>query len=386
VNRRILFVDDEPLVLAGFGRQLRSGYELCMAESGGAALKLLTEEPPFAAIVSDMNMPGIDGVDLLDRAQRLCPDTVRLMLTGMAELDVAMAAVNRCNIFRFLTKPCSVDDLRAAVDAALRQHQLIAAERELLDRTLAGSVRVLSEVLEAVNPTAFGRANRVQRIAKLVVETLGGELTWAQEVAARLCQLGCVAVPEELLVRAQKGDLLSDEEKRILAEHPRNGARMLGRIPRMQVVRRGIEYQAKRYDGYGPPADGRRGDDIPRAGRLLKLCLDFEARVMGGDNPARALAELESCASWYDPDMLQALGDVVRRGRSHDRDELMIPELETGMIMDEDVVASDGTLLVSRGTDISPALLRRLDNWHRLERVHGPLRVLIPRGDGSFPF
>jgi response regulator RpfG family c-di-GMP phosphodiesterase len=386
VNRRILFVDDEPRVLTGFRRQLRGDCEPILAESGFDALKILTAEPPFAVIVSDMNMPGMNGVDLLDRCQRLCPNTVRLMLTGMAELDVAMQAVNRCNIFRFLTKPCSVDDLRAAVEAALRQHQLIVSERELLDRTLKGSVRALAEVLEAVNPTAFGRAGRVQRLARLVIEATGKSMTWSQEVAARLCQIGCVTVPEELLQRAASGDLLSDEEKQVLAEHPCNGARMLSRIPRMAVVSRGIGYQAKRYDGYGLPADGLRGDDIPLVGRLLKLCLDFEALVMGGDNPARALAELESCAAWYDPSLLEALADVVQRGRTHQRDQLMIPDLEIGMIVDENVAASDGTLLVARGTDISQPLLRRLDNWHRLERVHGPLQVLIPLGDDAFPF
>ncbi len=384
MNRRILFVDDEPNVLSGLRRTAARQFDVTTASGGAAALRILLDEEPFAVVVSDMRMPRMDGAELLSRVQGFAPETTRMMLTGAAELGVAMEAVNRGQIFRFMTKPCSRDDLTAALEAGVEQYRLVTAEKELLDRTLKGSVRVLSQVLSVVNPTAFGRASRVRRIAQLVMEETGEPMPWWVDVAAMLCQIGCVTVPEELLLRWRRGELLSEEEKAIIAEHPRVASQMLSKIPRMQRVRQGILYQDKRYGGGGLPADGKRGDEIPFAGRLIKLALDFEMSIMKGTNPAQTMVALDARAGWYDPDMLGALHGVVRHGKSHEKDELMIHQLEVGMIIDSDVHAKDEMLLVSKGTEITGPLLGKLDNWERLERVEGPIAVKIPKPGGGF--
>jgi len=384
-KQRVLFVDDDPRVLSAIRRHLRREHDLVLAESGPAGLKEVLEGPPFAVVVSDMHMPRMDGAEFLSRLRKLAPETVRMMLTGASDLSVAMEAVNRGNIFRFMNKPTSPDELKAAVRAGIRQHQLITAEKELLDRTLTGSVRVLSEVLSVVNPTAFGRSDRAHRVVQVIATEMGEAHSWALEVAARMSQVGCVTVPEELLVQQREGQLLSDEEKRVIAEHPRVGSQMLQKIPRLDDVARAILYQGKRYGGGGFPADGVHGDDIPFGARMLKLALDFEALVTSGLNPVKTMKELESRAGWYDPQMLDALQAALDRGREHRREELMIQELELGMIMDQDVSATDDTLLVSQGTEITQPLLRRLDNWDRLRRVEGPYRVLLPLDEpGSF--
>jgi len=380
-RHRVLFVVDDPHVLSAIRRHLRRDHDLVMADSGRAGLDEVVKGPPFAVVVSDMNMPGMDGAEFLGRLRRLAPDTVRMMLTGMSDLEVAMEAVNRGQIFRFMTKPTSPDELKAAVKAGLRQYQLVTAEKELLDRTLTGSVRVLSEVLSAVNPTAFGRSTRAHRVVQAVAAEMGEESSWALEVAARMSQVGCVTVPEELLVRQRSNELLSDEEKKVINEHPRVGSQMLGKIPRMEDVAEAILYQGKRYGGGGFPPGGVNGDDIPFGARMLKLALDFEALVTSGLNPIKAMKELQSRAGWYDPQMLQALDSALQRGREQRREELMIPELEIGMVIDQDVFATDETLLVSQGTEITQPLLRRLDNWERLGRVEGPFRVLLPPDD-----
>ena len=380
-KQRVLFVDDDPRVLSAIRRHLRRDYDLVMADCGAAGLDIVKEEPPFAVVVSDMHMPGMDGAEFLSRLRKLAPETVRMMLTGASDLNVAMEAVNRGNIFRFMNKPTSPDDLKAAVRAGIRQHQLITAEKELLDRTLTGSVRVLSEVLSVVNPTAFGRSQRAHRVVQMVAAELGEEQSWALEVAARMSQVGCVTVPEELLQRHRSGELLSDEEKRVIFEHPKVGAQMLGKIPRLDAVAEAILYQEKRFGGGGFPADSVHGDDIPFGARMLKLALDFEAIVTSGLNPVNTMKEMQSRASWYDPQMLGALGTALERGREQQREELMMQELDLGMIMDQDVFATDETLLVSRGTEVTHPLLRRLDNWERLGRVEGPFRVVLPPDD-----
>ncbi len=380
---RVLFVDDEPRVLSGLKRIAGRQYQVVTAQSGSAGLKVLLDEEPFAVIVSDMRMPRMDGAEFLSRVQNLAPDSVRVMLTGVNEVGVATQAVNRGQIFRFLSKPCSSDELLQALDAAVDQHRLITAEKELLDRTLKGSVRVLSQVLSVVNPTAFGRSSRVRRIAQLIMEQMEEPMPWWLDVAAMLCQIGCVTVPEELLIRWRKGELLSEEEKAIIAEHPRVGAQMLSKIPRMQRVRQSILYQEKRYGGGGLPADGKRCKDIPFGGRMIKLALDFELMIMKGSSPTQTMVSLDARAGWYDPDMLAALHRVVDQGQAHDKAELMIHQLEVGMIIDQDIYATDKMLLVAKETEITTPLLSKLDTWERLERVESPIRVKIPKAGGG---
>ncbi|NPV86513.1 MAG: response regulator [Anaerolineae bacterium] len=131
---RILLVDDDANILASLTRQLRRfRYEVSTAQSGVEGLKKLENEGPFSVIVSDYRMPGMDGIEFLSRVQELCPDTSRIMLTGSNEIEVAIGAVNRGNIFRFLLKPLSPDDFISAVNAGTQQYRLITAQKELMD-------------------------------------------------------------------------------------------------------------------------------------------------------------------------------------------------------------------------------------------------------------
>jgi DNA-binding NtrC family response regulator len=158
MTRRILFVDDEPKVLQAFERQLSDKFEVHTAAAPDLGLRILGEEGPYAAVVSDFRMPHMNGTQFLARVKQLTPDTVRLMLTGQADLNATIDAVNEGNIFRFLTKPCSAEVLAGALESALEQYRLVTAERELLERTLHGSVKVLSEVLSLTLAPSAARA------------------------------------------------------------------------------------------------------------------------------------------------------------------------------------------------------------------------------------
>ena len=140
---KILLVDDEVNVLQAYTRVLRSRFALESAESGSQALEVLKANGPFAAIVSDMRMPGMDGVELLSWVRELYPDTVRIMLTGNADQQTATDAVNQGAIFRFLSKPCDSEVLASTLEQAIRQHELITSEKSLLQDTLKGSIRML---------------------------------------------------------------------------------------------------------------------------------------------------------------------------------------------------------------------------------------------------
>lgn len=196
---RILCVDDEPNILQAMERQFRKQFEIHTALGGELGLQAIAAKGPFAVVVSDLRMPVMDGVEFLTRVRALSPDTVRVMLTGQADMDAAIAAVNQGNIFQFLTKPCASDTLTRALNAALEQHRLITAERELLEQTLRGSIGVLSEILSFVNPLAFGRAQRVRRYVVHMAAKLDLVNRWQFELAAMLSQIGSVTVPPEVM-------------------------------------------------------------------------------------------------------------------------------------------------------------------------------------------
>src|SRR5687767_4981247 len=162
---QVLCVDDEARVVEGLTLHLRKDYEVHTALSGEAGLKKLQELGDVAVVISDMRMPGMDGATFLKRVMRAHPDATRMLLTGEPGRDAAVQAVNEAQIYRFLTKPCPPEQLKAAVDGAVTQHRLMNVERRMLQETVIGCIQALVDVLGIVNPIAFGRAGRIKRLA-----------------------------------------------------------------------------------------------------------------------------------------------------------------------------------------------------------------------------
>jgi DNA-binding NtrC family response regulator len=193
---QVLCVDDEPAVLEGLEDTLHRRYHVASATSGSAALERLRQEPRTAVIISDMRMPIMNGATFLGLARGVAPNATRILLTGQTDLDAAVSAINTGQIFRFLSKPCSPPELLAAVDAAAEHHRLIISEKVLLEHTLRGSIKMLTNVLSLANPTAFGRATRIKESAGTLARAIGTDSVWAIEVAAMLSQVAYVALPE----------------------------------------------------------------------------------------------------------------------------------------------------------------------------------------------
>jgi response regulator RpfG family c-di-GMP phosphodiesterase len=236
MNEKILLVDDDPNILKGYERSLRREFQLETAPGANQALQMVTHNGPYAVVVSDMRMPGMDGIQLLARVKSQSPDTVRIMLTGNAETETAIQAVNEGSIFRFLTKPCDRELMAKTLTAALVQYRLVTAEKELLERTLHGSIQVLTEVLSLVNPGAFGRAMRARRYIHHLAQTLRLENTWQYEIAALMSQLGCVTLPPEIIEKVYTGQTLSVEEQEQYDAHPSIACDLLSKIPRLEPI------------------------------------------------------------------------------------------------------------------------------------------------------
>jgi len=383
---RILLVDDEPHVLDGLQRQLRRNYEVTVTSEAKAALRLVVTQGPFAVVVSDLRMPIMDGVTLLHCIRQAAPDTVRVLLTGNADLEAAMAAVNEGNVFRFLTKPCPTLALLRALEASADQYRLITAERVLLEQTLRGGLKTLTDILALVNPEAFGRAVRVRKLVHELACAEGIADPWQVEIAAMMSQIGWVTLPQEMTSKLYRGAALSESEQAIMDKLPGVTEQLLANIPRLEPVREILRYQGKHYNGHGLPDDQACGGSIPWGARALKAATDLDVLEAQGLQGAMALDALRARTGGYDPAILDALqkqrGDQQRDGAVM---QLPLHQVQTGMIFAEDVKTRSGLLLIARGQEVTPSLVQRIKNLALTSKISDPVLVILPPHISSSP-
>lgn len=374
---KVLFVDDEENILQAFKRQLRKRFNFDTALGPEVGLKAVMKNGPYAVVVSDLRMPKMDGIEFLKQVKEIHPDTVRMMLSGHADLTNAIKAVNEGYIFRFLTKPCPVDHLSKALQDGIEQYRLVRVEKELLDNTLKGSIKVLTDLLAIVNPEAFGRASRVKGLVKNIAKYMGLSDTWQLETAALLSHVGFVTMPEETLKKIYKNEELTGEETQLFQMHPFIASDLIKNIPRMEQVAEIIAYQEKLFDGSGIPSEHPGGDEIPLGARILKVALDYDSLQISGADPKDAYSQLCSRNGHYDPKVLKALEMALGIETKYELREVRIGEVRGGMIFAEDVTALKGRLLVAKGQEVTPALFERLKNFSRVAPIKEPIRVLV---------
>lgn len=382
---RVLAVDDSDDDLELLTDALRAGplgvrVELHTATGGESALEKLDENGPFAVIISDMAMPGMDGVRLLQRVTDLAPDTVRVMLTGQQDQATAAEAVNEGRVFRFITKPASPEQLATTLAAAFEQHRLIVAEKELLGGTVRGAISVVSEILSMVNPLAFGRTSRVRRLVREIGTQLNAERVWELELAAMLSQIGLVAVPEPTVRKVVTGAALSPTELPIYQAYAAIGADLVAQIPRLGPTAEMIRYQGASFQESGPASDGLRGEALPLGSRVLKVAGDYDQLVGGGLTSGAALSELRKRTGRYDPQVVEALAAVLADRGVGTQASVPLAELIPGMVLAEDLLSPSGQTLIAKGQEVTPPLLSRAKNLlrHRLNEH----RVTVRRTDG----
>ena len=378
---KILLVDDEINVLNAFTRHLRKDFDMRTALGAQEGLGFIQEEGPFAVVVSDLKMPGMDGIQFLAKVRELYPDTLRIMLTGHADLNVAIEAINSGEVFRFLVKPCSVENLKKNILDAIAIYRLKEAEKELLENTLKNSIKVLMEILELVSPEAFGRSRRLAELATSIAMRMGiKESLWEFETSALLSQIGWVIIPPSLVLKLFSGESLTDEEKQIYEMHPMIGSELIGKIPRLENVAKIICYQEKCYDGSGVPKDAVKGKDIPLGARILKVSIDFDTFKLRFEKDRKAFEMMKLQADLYDPQILEVLQDMIIGTEKEEitQLELTVDELKEGMLLAEDVRTKKGQLLITKGNTVSNALIERLKNFAVSVGVKEPIVVYAP--------
>ena len=353
----ILCVDDEPRIVDGLAAQLRREYQVLAANGGNSALQVLKDKGAPAVIVSDMRMPGMDGATLLKHVKHLYPETTRILLTGETGRDAAIAAVNEGQIFRFLTKPCPPDQLRAAIEAGVAHHRLWVAEKVLLQETLIGCIKALVDILAVTNGVAFGRATRVKRQATEVAALLGVPNFWQLEAAAMLSQIGYISLPVELVEKLYYGKRLTSEERALADGAPAVAQKLLGHIPRLEPV---MEILAACLQSNNDLPDGL----IKLGARILSLVLDYDAQIAQGHSVEVAMSALRAQSGRFDHKLLENLESLVVVGAgTPEVKEVLVSRLTPGMVFMHDLFTQVGTLLVPKGFEVTETFLERARNF-----------------------
>lgn len=371
----VLLVDDEPNVLAGLSLHLRRRFEVLTAQNGAAALAVFQRGAKPAVIISDMNMPGIDGALLLSTVRQISPLTVRVLLTGQASVASAIAAINDGQIFRFLTKPCSPTVLLSTVEAAVAHHNLLSTERVLLQETLHGSVEALTEVLSLTNPLSFGRAMRVKQLVGELAHALDFTNVWQIEIAAMFSHLAHVTLPAVVVEKLYYGQELTAEESVMMSGLPQVTDRLLAHIPRLDEIRAVLLRVAHLAEAPHPIHDDAT-PAVRTASQLLELALRFTQIESRGESAEAALGKLRARVAWYEPAMLDAL-QALRCGDGaivalH---EIPVAFLQAGMTLGEALHMASGQLLAPQGYVVTESFVQRCRNTQP-GTIAEPVRVL----------
>ena len=376
---RVLFVDDEVAVLNGYQRLLHREFEVNIAVGGEEGLASIRKHGPYAVVISDMRMPGMNGAQFLSQVRQKAPDTLRILLTGFTDLTAAMDAVNEGNIFRFLTKPCEKEILQAAITTGVKQYRLITMEKELLEKTLMGSIKVLTDVLGAASPETFGRSMRIAHYVRHLVLKFNLSSTWRFEAAASLSQVGCVTLDTDLIGQAYAGTTLSPEDQARFNAHPQVAMALLAHIPRLEAVAWMIGQQLTVeipdvVEGVPEPST----KEIVLGAKILKLALAFDELTINRFSIAAAVARLHTRRTEFERDLVDGLADIRLQARRMVLRKVSTSRLSVGMVLEQEIRNKQGMLLMAKEQEITPALLVKLNNFAQAGQIDTEIMALVP--------
>lgn len=381
MSPKVLLVDDDPNILSAYTRLLHRRFVFETALGGEAALALIKSSGPYAVILSDMRMPAMDGIQFLTEVRIRTPESVRIMLTGNADQHTAIQAVNRGNIFRFLTKPCDQELLISSIETGIKQYQLVIAEKELVEGTVRGSIDLLVELLSITDPIAFQQAQRLSLLSQKVARVMEMEADWIVMVASLLAPIGTLTIPSSVMAKARRGDPITPREHETVVRLPEISSKLLDHIPRMEEVSKVILFKTKNFNGSGFPPVRVHGEEIPLGARILRVVSDYLTIMENRSNARLVLEEMRQNLVFYDPRVIKALDlalevpdEVVNQGvapsyRATHR------TVQVGEILVEGVYTKEGQLLYPPRTVVGQSHRERLKNYAELVGLREPFLV-----------
>ena len=265
-----------------------------------------------------------------------------------------------------------------ALADGIKQYRLVMAEHDLLENTLKGSVQVLTSILELVNPLAFSRTSRIQNYVSQICKRLNLKDIWQYELAAMLSQIGCVAVPIDILSRVYSGGNISEEELQIYRDHPQLGKQLLSNIPRLEKVSEMVSGQLTGIQKMASDSDALPTDTGLLGAEILKTAMDFDSLVSRGKSATQALGEMKSGSVEYHPVIFQTLREIQVAQVEMQSKVVNIRDLNDSMVLAEDVRTQSGALLAAKDQQVSVSVRKLLINYVEQKTIQETVSVLIP--------
>jgi response regulator RpfG family c-di-GMP phosphodiesterase len=415
----LLFVDDEPSILSALRRLFRAkGFQVKVAESGQAGLAMLTNES-FDLVISDMRMPEMDGVVFLEQVRQRWPDTMRLLLTGYADVTSVMGAINRGEIYRYITKPWDDNDIILIVRGALQQramaleqkrlHALIQVQNDELKELNVGleskvqqrtaelqqsnsalnhanerlkinfitSIKVFTSLVELRNSHIAGHSRRVADLSRRLALRIGLDAMQSQEVfvAGLLHEIGKVGFDDDMLQTPIV--MLTTHQLEVFRKHPACAAQLLFPLDELKNATEIIAAQLERFDGAGYP-DRLLGDEIPLGTRILVVACDYDSLQIGIlaqrklDKAQARTVIIQGRGKRYDPLVVDALVALLYEAANHDANtdrvvemSLSTRDLQAGMVLSRDLVTPSGLLMLTAGYVLDDMVIRKIMDFEK---------------------
>ena len=419
----LLCVDDEPNILSSLRRLFRAkGYRVLTAESGAAGLALLETEA-VDLVISDMRMPEMDGAEFLEHVRSRHPDTVRLLLTGYSDITSILAAINRGEIYRYITKPWDDNDIQLLVRDALARRSLemlarrqtdelrelnasleakvearteelrksnasISAVNDKLKRNFITTIKIFSSMIEMRGGLLAGHSRRVADLARRIAVKMGLDAMATQEVfiGGLLHDIGKIGYPDEMLKMAV--NMLAGDNLAIYRKSPVRAEQLLMPLEDLQSVAAILRSQMERFDGAGFP-DGLSGLSIPLGARILGLASDYDNLQQGALVQRRVLPEdakqliYDSSGKRYDPTVVAAFRSLLDGDAPEQIQDAVVPSnaLVVGMVLSRDLVTRDGLMLLSADHVLDARMIRQVQEFEAKSEVRLTIRVWPPKGD-----
>jgi response regulator RpfG family c-di-GMP phosphodiesterase len=412
----LLFVDDEANVLSSLKRLFRPfGYRIFTAESGAQGLDIMSREA-IDIVISDMRMPEMNGAQFLQHVKEQWPDTVRILLTGYAEIGATIDAINKGHIYRYISKPWEDNDIVLAIKQALRQKQLekanqgleeltrkqneelkdlnanleqkVKARTEELRQTMGflevaheklkkgfiTSIRVFSNLIEMREGVMAGHSHRVAELSRAIAQQMEMPETEIQDVflAALLHDVGKIGLPDYLLEKPFAN--LTGEERLEVMKHPVKGQTALMALEQLQGAAKLIRSHHEHFDGMGFP-DKLHGLEIPLGARVIGLANEYDAAQIGTLLNKRlkqsdaVLYIQEGRSRRYDPAVVDAFMKVMGASSSAQAIQELAIRLEQarpGMVLSRDLMSSHGELLLSKDFRLDASLIAQIKSFDQL--------------------
>ncbi len=420
IGGRILFVDDEENILKSMRRLfMDDAYEVFIANSGKEALKILAETGEMGVIVSDQRMPEMTGVDFLEKSKRIAPHSVRILLTGYADINAAVDAINRGGAFRYLHKPWKDEELLHTVQAAFKYYKLVTENKRLtalvlkqnaqlknwnselentvqeqtmelsntndslkrlnakLYKNFKNTIRAFSALLEMRDKSMRSHSRNIAELTR----TTAADLEMSPKdidtlvAASFLHDIGKIGIPDRMLHTEESK--MNQHEWAEYSKHAVRGQTVVEGIDELRAAGKLIRHHHERFDGLGFP-DGLKKNDIPLGARLIAIADFFDKKLrrqQGGNaiDKVCALVEAESGRA-FDPRLVPKFLRVAKKfyqknmlASESSELELSPNDLTLGMVISRDVLSGTGVLLLSKGTVLTSKNIGILKRYYQVD-------------------